>query len=587
MASFEWALYDLRMSFLSSPVTTDANIVVVAIDEATIETLPHEMPLERTFLADLLETIGAASPSVIGLDILLDRPTTPVADQRLAATLATLEVPVVGVAALDQHSMGSGAPQSDLQHRRPLFDLALASPHLMAGAIDGVVRRASRPIPGPDGVPVQPFARAVAAHARAGLAAAGPEGSRPLIPYAVDETQGWPFMTVSATSLLTTGRAGVALPWLKDKVILIGKVTPFGDRHSTPLRFLRPAKSGGRGAPGVMIHAYQVAQYLDETRVARAGPLARTALALFAAVFGLTLALRLVRPAVLAAAAAGVVIVYWVANFALYAGSGAMVPLVAPTLAFGGAVFFAAAIGRQEERGLKRWLQDSFSLYLAPSVVERLVRNPDTLTLTGETRDVTVLFTDLEGFTRFIDNNDPDRSLFLLNAYFEQVIEVIFRHEGTIDKIMGDAVNAFFNAPADQLDHVARSVACALDIVDVTERFRQEVPADMGTFGRTRIGIHTGPAVMGNFGSRKRFNYTGHGTTVNLAARLEQKNKELGSQVCVTAAVKERAPQFDYRDLGAVTVRSIPDPVSVFEPVGRLGGAGEKSPPPDTAHKIS
>ncbi len=596
LASLEWALYDWRTSYLSSPVPTHADIVVVALDDATLSDLPYQVPLERTFLARLVEAIRAGNPAVLGLDILLDRPTTPQADARLVEALAAPGAPVV-VAVLpdrlrsrppgDAVTDWTGTTQtsaakpadSDPWHIRLGDTVMRANAHLRAGVGDRVIRRRS----GGVGETEPSFADAVHRAARPGPKTAIPvgpvrerSGDRALIPFAATADNGWPFARMSARDLLVLAELG-ALDWLAGKIVLVGKVTPFEDRHPTPLRLRRPGESDGRGAPGVIVHAYQVAQSLDASAVARPGPMWRAGLALLGAIGGMVLALRMVQPVRLALTAAALAILFVLLAGALYAAAGAMVPVAGPVFAFAGAVFLASALERHEERARQAWLKKSFSLYLAPVVVDHLLKDPDRLTLGVERREITVLFTDLEGFTTFIERHDDALPKEILNRYFDVILGVVFRHGGTVDKIVGDAVHAYFNAPLDQPDHAERAVACALDIVAQTERLRSAISDEVGGFGRTRIGVHRGMASVGNFGNARRFDYTAHGTTVNLASRLEQANKDLGSQICASEAVRAGAPGFRYRDLGTIAVRSIAKPVHVFEPIAREAPADRAS----------
>ncbi len=584
LASLEWALYDWRTSYLSSPAQTHDDILVVAIDEATLKALPYQVPLERTFLADLVEAIRAGDPAVLGLDILLDRPTTPQADTRLAEALSAPGAPIVVAVEPRPSRPGQSAGSGNTNHNRAEIAgsdswhttlgaaIVRADPQLRSGREDRVIRRRGAKAQG---------ALPLLSDAMVRAARPGPENTlgqkdRQLIPFGLDRSGNWPFGIMSAKDAVTLAKAG-QVSWIKNKLILVGKVTPHDDRHPTPLRLRRPAKSEGRGAPGVIIHAYQVAQLLDGQVVAQPGVFWRGGFAVLAAGVGMGLSLGLVRPVRLALAATGIAALFVVMACVLYMATGAMVPVTGPVFAFAGAVFLAAALERHEERARRAWLKKSFSLYLAPAIVDQLVADPERLTLAVERREITVLFTDLEGFTAFIERHDEALPKDVLNRYFDVVLGVVFRHEGTVDKIVGDAVHAYFNAPLDQPDHSERAIACALEIAAETERLRAAISEEVGGFGRTRIGVHRGTASVGNFGNSRRFDYTAHGTTVNLASRLEQANKELGSQICASRAVRDHAPGFQYRDLGEITVRSIPHPVHVFEPI-----FGEQAAAPTT-----
>jgi adenylate cyclase len=153
-----------------------------------------------------------------------------------------------------------------------------------------------------------------------------------------------------------------------------------------------------------------------------------------------------------------------------------------------------------------------------------------------------------------------------LDQYFEGVAGIVINHGGMIDKIVGDAVHALFNAPLDLEDHPQRAVECAIAIQSWSEGFRRRAPAAAVELGRTRIGIETGPAIVGDVGIRSKLDYTAHGDAVNMAARLEASNKELGSAICVGSAAAARCDAALLRPLGQLAVRGRAEPITVFEP---------------------
>ncbi|HUH84081.1 MAG TPA: adenylate/guanylate cyclase domain-containing protein, partial [Stellaceae bacterium] len=159
-----------------------------------------------------------------------------------------------------------------------------------------------------------------------------------------------------------------------------------------------------------------------------------------------------------------------------------------------------------------------------------------------------------------------------LNDYFDGLSEVVVAYDGTIGKFEGDAVFVIFNAPVDQHDHAERAVRCALEIDRFAESYRIEQNAHNIPFGRTRIGIHTGPAVVGNFGSRNRFDYSANGDAVNTAARLEGVNKQFGTRICISDATRRDAPGIEFRPLGAVVVKGKSKGIAVWEPLHADGG---------------
>ena len=159
-------------------------------------------------------------------------------------------------------------------------------------------------------------------------------------------------------------------------------------------------------------------------------------------------------------------------------------------------------------------------------------------------REVAAIFTDITGFTSLVETAPPEMLGALLNEYVGGMTDVVFAHEGTVAKIIGDAIQILFNAPGDQPDYAARAVACAHDLDVWAEAFRERWKAKGVNFGVTRIGVHAGPALVGNFGGSRFFDYTAYGDTINTAARLEAANKHLGTRICVSAAVADGGRQF-------------------------------------------
>ena len=205
--------------------------------------------------------------------------------------------------------------------------------------------------------------------------------------------------------------------------------------------------------------------------------------------------------------------------------------------------------------------------YFSPNLVRRLVENPSLFRLGGERRELSFVFTDLAGFTSLVEQQEPARIVPLLNEYLDGMVNIVFKHEGTVDKVVGDAVHAIFGAPTEQPDHAARAVACALEMDAFARRFAEDKRKEGVPFGGTRIGVNTGTVVVGNFGGESMFDYTAHGDAINTAARLESLNKHLGTRVIVSADVARQILDFKGRPVGKVILEGKSEGLEVLEPL--------------------
>src|SRR5271166_485283 len=216
----------------------------------------------------------------------------------------------------------------------------------------------------------------------------------------------------------------------------------------------------------------------------------------------------------------------------------------------------------------------SLSRYFSPNLALSLAADANALAPGGERREIATLFTDIAGFTPLVESLDPKRLASLLSGYLEGMTEIVFAHEGTVAKIIGDAIHVLFGAPADQPDAASRAIACAFALDERSEAYRKEWQARGVPLGVTRIGVHAGPAIVGNFGGGRLFDYTAYGDTINAAARLEAVNKQLGTRVCVSAAAVARAEGFFGRPVGDLVLRGRSEPMRVFEPLTPEESAG-------------
>jgi adenylate cyclase len=363
---------------------------------------------------------------------------------------------------------------------------------------------------------------------------------------------------------------------LADKVVFVG-VTGTGalefDVRPTPL---------APNDPGTFIHATALDNLLQGfDRRASATTNATVLAAVGVAVGAVTAGLGAATAATLAFLALVAALIA-ATTFALAQGLwlDLVVPLAAGSLAFAGSM---VANYVTEGRDKKR-VRDMFSRYVSPEYVRRLADDFETLSLGGNRTEITILFSDIRGFTSISERLPAAQVIEMLNEYLERMSEVVFRHGGTLDKFIGDAVMAFWGAPIPRPDHASCAVNAALDMLAELETLNQRwaargAPAQLAI----GIGINTGEAIVGNIGSlTRKLDYTAIGDAVNLASRLESLNKELGTTVLASeSTVRKAGAGFDFRALHAVTVKGKTQAVNVFTLEGR--SAATPAPGPGAA----
>jgi class 3 adenylate cyclase len=226
------------------------------------------------------------------------------------------------------------------------------------------------------------------------------------------------------------------------------------------------------------------------------------------------------------------------------------------------------ALSGSEARAQREFIKGVFSHHVAPEVVDQIMNDPARMTsLEGERRTMTFLFTDVADFTTMSETVESRELARVMNEYLEGMTVLVQKHGGMVDKFIGDAVFAIFNAPIDLADHAGAAVRCALEMDRFSSTFSAEQNAKGIPFGRTRIGINTGTAVVGNFGSRKRHNYTASGDAVNTAARLEGLNKYFGTRLSVSESTRKLCTDIRFRPTALVVLKGKTTAIQVSEPL--------------------
>ncbi|NBU84511.1 MAG: adenylate/guanylate cyclase domain-containing protein [Sphingomonadaceae bacterium] len=355
--------------------------------------------------------------------------------------------------------------------------------------------------------------------------------------------------------------------FFRGKIVLIGATLSITDRHRTPLSIIDDGDQGNM--PGVFIQAHGISQILEKRAPPRMpfnGIIALTAL--FAA---LGVGVSLFKRGILFNVGVGVVLLtsYWVGAVIGFGYGLPMVPLIGPTIAFALSIWMMDVFIGRAERKQREFVQGTFSRYVSPAVVDQLVKDPSAVAISGERQEATFIFTDIAGFTTTSEQMGAEDLSDVLNEYLDGACEIVLKYEGTIDKFIGDAIMAIFNAPIRQTDHAERAVRCALELDAYAEAFRKDRNSKNIPIGVTRIGVHTGQAVIGNFGSQSRMDFTALGDTVNTAARTEGVNKYFGTRICCTADVVERCTDLPFRQIGDIVLKGKTTPTALYSPVAK------------------
>jgi adenylate cyclase len=534
-----------------------ADVAIVAVDAAAFERLGGRQPISREYLARVIRGLNRCGASVVGVDITFTSPTEPSADAALAAAIREFaDHGVSRVVLLGPLSGGS----------EPLGAAALGSAVVTASPLvrvppDGVIRRIDPLLPGPGGTTEPTLAVALVARQqgldRRTLDARLAGGTLE----AISSEDSWPinyvgptgsFFTIGSDVLAALGEPGAEAPAadnpFRGRIVLVGGTFPEGrDTYQTPYGPM----------PGVEVHA-NVTHMLTTGRFIRpsswlVGLAVNVVVSLVAGVVLLTM-----RPLVgTMVCAVGALAIGVPAAFFAFNRGGYWIDFVLPVAA-------TVVTGLGGDMLDRRRFRDSFARYLSRDVMARVLS--DAPSLRGEHREVSILFSDLRGFTTLSEQMEPERIAAHLNEYFDAMTAAIFAHRGMINDFVGDAVMAVFGAPVADGDHAWHAVQSARDMDRALEALNRRWDAAGLPRLRMGIGIHSGAVFAGNVGGRDRIKYTVIGDPVNVASRVEGLNKDLGTTILITeetlAAVGDRVRT---RDCGPQAVKGRVEKVRVFE----------------------
>ena len=572
--------------FASSGQTRAVSTVMVGIDQRSYrELLPQYGPMvswPRSLYAQAVDRLAQAGARVIAFDLFFDAPTAD--DRELIAAIARAGNVVTPVEAQGPRQLlpGPGIAQEFEAFVRPIAPIAKAA--ATEGTVnvttdqDSVIRSLPLVIrAGGQDVPALALA-AVARFVRrpavldvppeisvvyaAGRAIPILESGSMLINYLGPPSVPGQDGAFPIIPLVDVVRGRFEPTLVKDKIVLIGLTIRSMDEFATPTTM-------GTRMWGVEILGNAIETILSERALAPAShELTITLIATLALAATLCAAL----PPMWAPVATGGLLVLYLLAASLAFDRGLLLNMIYPPLALSLSFSLIMIYRVVFEQAEQRTIRGVMARYLSPSVSQWALKDPERLALGGETRTMTVLFSDLRGFTSLSQNMDPQALTALLNEYMTAMTEIVFQHDGVLDKYIGDAIMAFWNAPMEQEDHARRACDTALDMLARLQTLQADwagrgLPAlDIG------IGINTGRMVVGNMGSRDRLAYTVLGDAVNVASRLEGLNKEYGTRIVIGEETRSAAGErFHYRFLDLVAVKGRSEPLAVFEISGRTG----------------
>ncbi|MGM0594370.1 MAG: CHASE2 domain-containing protein [Pseudomonadota bacterium] len=574
----EYGFNDLLLRTQASQRQPDGDVVLLDIDEPTLARMAPEhgrYPWARSVHAEVAEWIARQEPKAIVFDIIFSDPDPmrPDDDAYLAEVAGAHDNLYLPLVKLQTEQSGVGVPLAEYgrslgfnpsKQAKTDARAALLLPYMALeldgrlGVInfeeqsDGVGRHyplylevdgwrlPSLPAKVARGLGHEPPAQG-----RIRLNWQGPVNSYPRVAYA------------DIYEELSRRQSRRPADEFRDKIVIIGSTaTGQHDLRTTPVGSLQPALE----IVATALDNLRRGDYLHDAP-AWLAPLLTLLLILpqwlaFRAGVGalrIAAALLLTTPLLFAAAYAALGLGWWL-------------PLLSPVLFAWGYYALAALYAyRQAQHERQRSVQ-IFSRFLDPRVVEELVSHGDSLlSIKPESRQITVLFSDIRGFTTLSERHTAEQIVELLNDYFSRQVKVIFRHQGTMDKFIGDAIMAFWGAPVSDEAQARHAVEAALDMTDALEQFKRDLGAADENFD-VGIGIHTGPGVVGFIGSDNRLDYTAIGDTVNLASRIEGQTKGV-ARILVSAETRQQCGEaFDFIDHGFYKVKGRTQEVRLFEP---------------------
>lgn len=366
------------------------------------------------------------------------------------------------------------------------------------------------------------------------------------------------FPYVSASDVL---KGKVSPDVLRGAIVLVGTTAPgLLDLRSAPMQ---------ESYAGVELHANMIAGMLDGNIKARPPYVLGLELVLILITGGfLALTLPALSPLAATLLTLASTLAMVTVNLYFWQSQNMILPLASGLILVGALFIVNMSYGYFVDARGKRMLARLFGQYVPPELVDEMAKDPGAYSLEGSSRDMTVLFSDVRGFTTISEGLDPKQLTQLMNEFLTPMTHVIHQHRGTIDKYMGDAIMAFWGAPVPDPDHARHALLAAMEMVARLDSMQDHFKAKGWPPIKIGVGLNTGDMTVGNMGSEFRLAYTVMGDAVNLGSRLESLTKNYGVTLIVSEFTSARVPDYAYRELDCVRVKGKDKPVKILEPIG-------------------
>lgn len=586
--SLEFKTQDTLFLFRGVQPVSD-QIVLIAIDDASFSALNESWPFPRDYHAKLIENLNRAGVRQIIFDVEFTENSMPDSDYNLAETASRYNNVIFAGKVLPAKQAGYPSqmltPITDITERGLSWGVVNMNPDT-----DGVIRKYTCFEPFDD-TPVYSIGVASLANYRVyqptweshlklgnkNLSVAdksipiinqnktlinyhGPAGTFKQLSYASvldDSTMSMPgYQGVEMDEFYEILASGE----LKDKIVLIGAtVDELHDKFPTPF--------GGEWTPGVEIHANFIDMVLSGKYISYIHPYIYLLFELLLLVL-LWFAFKKIKPQLSAMAVLLIIAMQYALAYLVFTKMGLILPIIQTAVALL-AIYVGSILSHYlETMKEKRFIRSAFQQYMAPELVNQLLKDPKNLKYGGSLQEITVLFTDIRSFTTYSESHTPEETVNILHEYLTEMVTIIIRNQGILDKFVGDEVMALFGTPIPLPNHALNACKVALEmrirLIEMQEKWQAEgrQPFDIG------LGINTGFAVVGNLGSEQIFDYTAIGDTINLGARLEGINKEYDTEkkIIISEFTLEKvADLVDVNYLDSVKVKGKNKPVKIYE----------------------